>query len=197
MRDVRHAVGLEDESCAKLTARARRPLRRSRRCSRTRSITSHGRRFERGERRRPASPSAKSCRGTAAPSARAHRTRSRPAIASTRRGVEPRLSLRRRAAEARPEIHALGARQHGVEHQHRKEIRLRRGRRMPGQLQIRRRSRPLDDHAALADLRRLDDRRARGGSGAGRNGPERPLDAAQHVVGSTSPATTSVALLGM
>ena len=40
------------------------------------------------------------------------------------RPVQARAPLRRRRAEARPEVQALGAREDGVEHQHRKEVRI-------------------------------------------------------------------------
>ena len=90
---------------------------------------------------------------------RAGHHRREPAL--DQRRVEPRLPLRRRAAETRPEVHALGAGQHRVEHQHREEVGVGRRRRVPRDLQVRRSSlRARCSDAPLADLRRLGGARA-------------------------------------
>ena len=44
--------------------------------------------------------------------------------------IQPRAALRRRRAEARPEVHALRAGQHGVEHEQREEVGVGRRRRV-------------------------------------------------------------------
>ena len=180
MRDVRDAVGLEHESSAQLTPGAGGLLfghaalpnaverLERRRFERREADALHGRHRDGVEERLGRRHE--------------HTGHVRGQRALDEAGVEPGLALWRRAAKARPEIHPLRAGQDRVEDEHRKEVRVGRRRRVPGQLQVGGRAGPLDDHAPLAELRRLDERRARR-LRARRNGPERPADSAQHVVG--------------
>ena len=115
---------------------------------------------------------------------------------STSAGVEPRLALRRNAAKARPEIHALGAGQRRVEHEHREEIR----RRSPPARATRASDTPSCPRARGATRRSpicagSAERRARRRR-ARRCLPKCSSARRSTSSGSTSPTTTSVALLG-
>ncbi len=98
------------------------------------------------------------------------------------RRVEKRLALGGRHSKARPEIQALCACEHRVQHQHREKIVLLCGRRVPGELQVCRRALPLDADTTLPHLRWLRDLRPHGGR-ARADSAEMPLRATKHIVG--------------
>ena len=72
------------------------------------------------------------------------------------RAIEARAALRRQAAEAGPEVQALRAGQHGIEHEQREEIRIADGRRVIADLQIGGRAFLANHDSALAGLLGLD-----------------------------------------